>query len=353
MSGSPYDATRRQLLKNSLGLAAASAVPLGPFGPFGPFGPQDPARSGQPAPSPAPSAQPFAVVLGTSQDGGVPQANCFTGYCARVRSGEVAAPRVACLGIVDPATSARFLIDATPDFVAQVGDLVELPRQGDQRSARTGTLRLEDELQGILLTHAHMGHYTGLLHCGREAAATDHLPVYASTAMTKLLRSNQPFKTLIDEGRLDLKEISIGTVVELTPNLSVTPLSVVHRAELTDTVGLLINGPSRSLMYVPDADRWAGWPVPFGDWLDKSDIAVLDGTFYSAEELGHRWQGEVPHPPVADTVEALKARAGSRPAVWFTHLNHTNPLWEKDSAQRAAVEDAGFGVAQRGQIWEL
>ena len=306
---------------NGLGLATLSALPLE----WGRFDPRASAPTG--------AASPFAVVLGTSQDGGVPQANCFTGYCARVRSGEVASPRVASLGIVDPAAGARFLIDATPDFVAQVGDLVALPQQSDQPSPRTGTLRLEDELQGILLTHAHMGHYTGLLHCGREAAATDHLPVYASTAMVRLLRTNQPFRTLIDEGRLDIREISIGTTLQLTANLGVVPFGVVHRAELTDTLGLLITGPSKSLLYIPDADSWAGWPVPFEDWLDRSDIAVLDGTFYSAEELGHRWQGEVPHPPVADTVETLSARARNRPAVWFTHLNHTNPLWEKNSAQ--------------------
>ncbi len=283
----------------------------------------------------------------------MPQANCFTGYCARVRSGEVPSPRVACLGIVDPAAGARFLIDATPDFVAQLGDLVALRLTSEQPSRRTGTLRIEDELQGILLTHAHMGHYAGLLHCGREAAATTHLPVYASTAMARLLRSNQPFKTLVDDDRLDLREIIVGTPIELTANVSVVPFSVVHRAELTDTVGLLLEGPSKSLLYVPDADTWEGWPVPFEDWLERSDIAILDGTFYSAEELGHRWQGEVPHPPVADTVATLSARTGNQPAVWFTHLNHTNPLWNAASAERAAIQDAGFGVARRGQTWEL
>ena len=333
--------TRRQLLKTGLGLTALSAVSLGSE------------KFGQRTDSPTERMEPFAIILGTSQDGGVPQANCFTGYCARVRSGEVAAPLVACLGIVDPASGARFLVDATPDFVDQVGSLLSLPYQNDQTTPPTGTLRLEDELQGILLTHAHMGHYAGLLHCGREATATNHLPVYASAAMARLLRSNQPFKSLIDEERLDIRGINIGTAVELTANLSVVPFGVVHRAELTDTVGLLINGPSRSLLYVPDADRWEGWPVPFEDLLDRSDIAVLDGTFYSAEELGHRWQGEVPHPPVAETVETLSARAHTRPEVWFTHLNHTNPLWDVHSSQRVAIQEAGFGVAQRGQTWEL
>jgi len=310
-------------------------------------------QTGQASDASAAPTGPVVVVLGTSQDGGVPQANCFTGYCARVRAGEVTAPRVASIGILDPTTGARFLVDATPDFVAQVGDLVSRPQQNGRPSSPTGTLRLEEEVQGILLTHAHMGHYTGLLQCGREAAATADLPVYASAAMVQLLRSNQPFKTLVDENRLDLREVGIGTPIELTASLSVVPFSVVHRAELTDTLGLFISGPSRSLLYVPDADRWNGWPVPFEDWLDRSDLALLDGTFYSAEELGHRWQGEVPHPPVVDTVELLSARARTEPAVWFTHLNHTNPLWEKNSPQSAAVHAAGFGVAYRGQIWEL
>jgi pyrroloquinoline quinone biosynthesis protein B len=347
--------TRRQLLKNALGLAAISTARL----------PAEGSSRTQRAPD-----APVVIVLGTAQDGGVPQANCFRGYCARVRAGEVPAPRVACLGIVDPASGERFLIDATPDFVAQIGDLITWPRDRHP----TGVLRLEEEVQGILLTHAHMGHYTGLLNCGREAAATTRLPVYASRSMARLLSANEPFKRLVDEERLEIHQIDVGDSLSLTANITVEPFSVVHRAELTDTLGLLISGPRRSLLYVPDADTWNGWPVPFAEWLDRADVAVLDGTFYSAEELGHRWQGEVPHPPVAETVELLAprlspaplrtvegARAGrpepvgddERLEVWFTHLNHTNPLWEADSPERAAIREAGFGVAWQGQTWEL
>jgi pyrroloquinoline quinone biosynthesis protein B len=217
-----------------------------------------------------------------------------------------------------------------------------------------------------------MGHYIGLLHCGREAAATTRLPVYSSPAMARLLSNNEPFKRLVDEERLELRQIEIGGSLQLTENISLEPFSVVHRAELTDTLGLLINGPRRSLLYVPDADTWNGWPVPFADWLDKSDIAVLDGTFYSAEELGHRWQGEVPHPPVSETVELLAPRLSATPLrsaegvradtpagqpeqleVWFSHLNHTNPLWDAESPQRAAVQEAGAGIAGQGQTWDL
>ncbi|MFQ5745143.1 MAG: MBL fold metallo-hydrolase, partial [Acidobacteriota bacterium] len=322
-----------------------------------------------------PLASAVAVVLGTAQDAGVPQVNCFTDYCAVVRRGAAPPPRVASIGLVDPLAGKRFLIDATPDFVAQVADLLAISieaagkGQVEASSSETsgyepaealstrsttlsGTVHLEDHLQGILLTHAHMGHYTGLVHCGREAAATHLLPVYASSVMSAFLRSNQPWASLIDHRNIRIIELQPGVPVTLTAQLSVTPLAVIHRQELSDTLGFLIKGPDRRLLYVPDADRWDGWPVPFAQWVEASDVALLDGSFYSAKELEHRPQSEVPHPPVAETVKRLSGSA-RRPEVWFTHLNHTNPLWDPHSQQRSAVEAAGLGVATTGQRLDL
>ena len=293
---------------------------------------------------------PYAVVLGTAQDAGVPQVNCFNANCNAVRSGLRPAPRVASIGVVDSSAGKRFIFDATPDFVAQVGDLLSHPVAGT--AALSGSVRLEEQLHGIFLTHGHMGHYTGLVHCGREGAATRDLPLYVSPSMASYLRNNEPWSFLLRNRHLRAIELEPGVSVQLTDAVSVTPFEVLHRQEFTDTLGFLVHGPRGDLMYVPDADRWEDWPVPFEEWLARADVALLDGSFFSYDELPHRPQGEVPHPPVVVSMELLGTRLEGL-EVWFTHLNNTNPLWDPASPQTASVQAAGFGIAQQSQRFEL
>ena len=59
------------------------------------------------------------IVLGTAQDGGVPQLGCWHRYCARARRDPSFARTVACLGLVDESAQRTYLIDATPDIRAQ------------------------------------------------------------------------------------------------------------------------------------------------------------------------------------------------------------------------------------------
>lgn len=288
-----------------------------------------------------------AVVLGIAQDGGVPQLNCFTGYCARVRAG-APRPRVSCVGLVDG--DRRWLIDATPDMGDQVGALLA-PDGRAIDAVADRTVPLHEYLAGIFLTHAHVGHYLGLAQLGKEVAAPHLLPVYCTPAMAAYLRTNAPWEALVRDERIDLREITPGQRVELTERLSVEPFAVVHRPEYSDTVGYIAHGPASRLLFVPDADVWDGWPEPFEQLLDRVDTALLDGSFYSLEELGHRVQADVPHPPVSVTVERLRERAG-RPPVWFIHLNHTNPLLDPESRLHGQLP-AGFAVASEGQRFAL
>lgn len=312
-----------------------------------------------------PQTTPYAIVLGTAQDAGVPQVNCFNANCAAVRSGERPPPRVASIGLVDPASdpvagpSRRFLVDATPDFVAQVGELIGHP---EGTPAPSGSVSLTNHLHGVLLTHAHMGHYTGLVHLGREGAATGGLPLYVSAAMAEYLSANEPWASLVRNGNVRIRELRPGERISLSPRLEITPFAVLHRQELSDTLGFLVHGPDRTLMYVPDADRWDGWPrqgmsgdagiEPFDYWLGHAEVALLDGSFYSYDELGHRPQGEVPHPPVVASMDRLGGRQADLEIV-FTHFNNTNPLWDRVSVESAAVRQRGFAIAERGQRFDL
>ena len=83
------------------------------------------------------------------------------------------------------------------------------------------------------------------------------------------------------------------------------------------------------------------------------DIALLDATFWSDDELQHRKQSEVPHPPVSQTLEMLGARREGDPRLVFIHLNHTNPLHESSSKAYGEVLRLGWEVGHEGMRFDL
>jgi pyrroloquinoline quinone biosynthesis protein B len=279
------------------------------------------------------------VVLGIAQDAGVPHIGCRQELCVRARQDCRRRQRVASLGLVDDASGARFLIDATPDLPLQIE---ALPGRGADRRR---------PVEGILLTHAHVGHYAGLMHLGREALGAAAVPVYATPRMAAFLRGSGPWSLLVTQGHIDLREMAPGQPLRLTPRLTVTPFTVPHRDELSDTVGFRVQGPSRTLLYIPDIDKWEKWDRRIEDEVAAADLALLDATFHDAGEIPGRSQRDIPHPLVPETMQRLGAPALAR-RVLFIHLNHTNRLlW--DRAARAALERRGFRVAHAGQVERL
>ncbi len=276
-----------------------------------------------------------ALVLGIAQDGGVPHIGCRQELCVEARHDLKRRQRVASLGLIDDEAEKRFLIDATPDLPSQLETLI-----GDKPWKRP-------PLDGILLTHAHVGHYTGLLYLGGEALGASGVPVYATPKMAAYLRENGPWSQLVKLGNIDLKTIQPGEEVALTPKLRVTAVPVPHRDELSDTVGFRIRGPRRVLLYIPDVDKWERAKRPLVHELEGVDVALLDGTFSDASELKGRSMAEVPHPLVGETAALLpKDRLKTR--VLFIHLNHTNKLlWDVEAKQR--LRDLGFDVARDGE----
>lgn len=280
-----------------------------------------------------------AIVLGVAQDGGVPHIGCRQELCVRARRDCTRRQKVASLGLFDEATGARFLIDATPDLPLQIESLPGRP--ADPRRP----------VDGILLTHAHIGHYTGLMQLGREALGARAVPVYATPRMAAFLRGNGPWNLLVSQGHIELREMEPGRPLALTPRITVTPLPVPHRDELSDTVGLRVQGPARSLLYIPDIDKWEKWDRRVEDEVAGVDLALLDGTFHEAGEIPGRSQQDIPHPLVPETMNRLSA-AKLAGRVFFIHLNHTNRLlW--DAAALRDVRRRGFRVAREGQVERL
>lgn len=276
-----------------------------------------------------------AVVLGIAQDGGVPHLGCRQEMCVEARRDPSKRRLVASLGLVDAAAGRRFIIDATPDFPAQVDRLGALP-------------------DAILLTHAHIGHYLGLAQLGREVLGAKRLPIYCTPAMASFLRGNGPWKRLVAIENVEIREVTPGVEVELTPSLRATAIRVPHRDEESDTVAWLVAGPRRKLLWLPDIDKWEKWDRRIEELVRaESLLAFVDGTFFSADEIPGRSIRDIPHPLVGETVARFGGSAPAAPAkVFFVHLNHTNRLlW--DASARRELERKGFGIAAEGSRFLL
>lgn len=278
------------------------------------------------APPPA-----YTVVLGIAQDGGLPQAGCRKSCCTSGRRANVAS-----LALVDPASRRWWLFDATPDFRAQ---LAHMAKEAPGCS-----------LAGVFLTHAHMGHYTGLAHLGREAMGAHSVPVFAMPRMRGFLASNGPWDQLVRLKNIELVPLAADSSASLGDSLRVTPFLVPHRDEYSETVGFRIAGPRDAVVFLPDIDKWGRWDRRIEDVIAGADAAYLDATFFDAAELPGRNMNEIPHPFVVETLDRFAPLpAVTRARVRFIHLNHTNRALVPGSAERRRIERAGMRVASEGE----
>jgi pyrroloquinoline quinone biosynthesis protein B len=292
-----------------------------------------------------PGSAPRVVVLGIAQDGGMPQAGCDCSHCSAARRNPALARHVAALAIRVPATGHVYLVDATPDLPAQIEAIHAFRPHPEGKVDRA-------PVDGVLLTHAHIGHYLGLAHFGFESLNTHGIPVWASPRMAAFLRANGPWSQLVRLDNIALREFQPGQPFDLEAGVSITPIPVPHRDEYSDTMAFVIRGPNKTLLYVPDTDAWSAWTKPLPDVIrdEKIDVALLDGTFYSPDELPDRDVTKIKHPLITATMDLLAplVKAG-KVRVLFTHLNHSNPAFEADGAARKAIAARGFGVAAEGE----
>ena len=277
----------------------------------------------------------YITVLGIAQDGGYPQAGCTAEHCLRHWRGEEDKRHVVSLGLTDQASGQNWLFEATPDFTTQLQQL-------QQASGSTN-------LSGIFLTHAHMGHYAGLLQLGREAMGAKGIPVYVMPRMKKFLENNAPWSQLVALGNIKLILMEQDKPIQLTPTLRVIPLQVPHRDEFSETVGFRIETSEKSLLFIPDIDKWPLWEKDIRAEVARVEVALLDATFYQEGELPNRNMSEIPHPFVAETIALFSPLpAAEKRKVKFIHFNHTNPLM-LEGPERDAVKKLGFEVATEGE----
>jgi pyrroloquinoline quinone biosynthesis protein B len=288
-----------------------------------------------------PRTAPYLIVLGTAQDGGFPQAGTKPGrdWDRRERRW------VSSLAIVDPQSGARWLIEATPDFRDQLHALDTLAPV----ERRLG-------LDGLFVTHAHIGHYAGLMHLGREVLGASKVPVYAMPRLREFLSHNGPWDQLVRLQNIELRPLEDGVTVALNERIRITPFIVPHRDEYSETVGFRIAGPTQTVVFLPDIDKWEKWDArgtKIEDVVAASDVAYLDATFYADGEIPGRAMSEIPHPFIVETMQRFSTRPPEqRKKIRFIHLNGTNPV-AFPSAERSAVEAAGFHVAEPLEVLAL
>lgn len=293
-----------------------------------------------PAPAPPAIEGPTVVVLGIAQDGGLPHPACSCPRCASARKDDRDPVYVASLGLVTE-TGERLVFDATPDLP----DQLHLLRGGARRPGNIDRAPLD----GVFLSHAHIGHYLGLAYLGFEAVNAEGTDVHVTPSMHAFLRDNAPWDMLVRNRNIIVHDLRGGAALELG-TVKVRAVTVPHRDEYTDTVAYRITGPQRTVLYVPDTDPWARWKTPPEKLFEDVDVALVDGSFYSLDELPGRDVTQIGHPLVVDTMDLLEPRvhAGTL-EVHFIHLNHSNPALDPDAPEREKIESRGFHIAQQSQ----
>jgi len=284
----------------------------------------------------------YIQILGIAQDAGYPQASCYEPHCDRAWEDSALRRTTSSIAVVDPGSKTKYLFDATPDIREQLYRLNQDAPDGDY------------QLGGVFLTHAHIGHYAGLMHFGHEASSTRDTPVFAMPRMHDFLSNNGPWDQLLRYRNVRLRELEDGREIRLEGGIVVTPFLVPHRDEYSETVGFRIQGPTRTAVFIPDIDKWERWPVDIRALVRSVDYALLDATFFADGELPGRDMSKIPHPFVAESMALFEDFTDEEKSrVIFIHMNHTNPLLVDGSAEQAEVERRGFRFAREGMRLEL
>ena len=254
------------------------------------------------------------IILGTIQDAGSPQIDCLKKCCINLYEKPDQSRKVTSLGLIDNINQQNYLMEASPDIVTQL----EIIQNANKQT-------MNNLLNGIFLTHAHIGHYTGLMYFGKEAMDSNNTTIYAMPRMKDFLNSNGPWDQLVKRENIKITDINDEVEVKLSSELQITPFLVPHRDEYSETVGYKIKGPNKTALFIPDIDKWDRWEKDIVEEVKKVDYAFLDATFYSGEELNNR----------------------------DIHFNHTNPVLNKESKEYAMVVSKGFNIAKYLDVFHL
>ena len=283
------------------------------------------------------------LTLGSAQDGGFPHIGCNRSCCEQSWENPDLGRLIASLSIIDTSKSNAWIIDITPDINKQLRMLMEYIPSLEYPS-----------LSGVFLTHAHIGHYIGLLYFGLEALDLRNIPVYVLPSMKNFLYKNSMFYQMIENNNIIIKDLKHDSKIQLSKDLEIKAFFVPHRNELSETVGYSIKGESKSLIYIPDIDSWGDWDINLIDIIKGNDIAIIDGTFFSKDEIKNRDIKKIPHPSIIESMNLMEELPlKERNKAFFTHLNHTNKVLNSKSQEYKDVITTGYNILEDKQTFRL
>jgi pyrroloquinoline quinone biosynthesis protein B len=293
-------------------------------------------------------------ILGSTAGGGLPQWNCGGANSVRARAGDAAVPARSQTCVAVSADGRRWsLLWASPDLRSQLNAFPPLhPRPGTR----------DVQLDSVVLTSAELDCVLGLLLL-RESLSYRVL----STRWVReaLLDHGAPFRPLeaswggaaLDQPvYLDRGELLEARFFPVAPKLP-SYLRELAASNRETTVGLRLTDmrSGRRVVFVPgmkalDAALLAE--------LQAADLRLVDGTFYSWDELLALRPGApdavaMGHLPISGAGGSLERLAGLRGRTLYIHMNATNPILDASSKARAEVLRAGVEIAGDGQELEL
>jgi pyrroloquinoline quinone biosynthesis protein B len=292
-------------------------------------------------------------VLGVAAGGGFPQWNCACDLCARCRSGD--GPRATShAGIAVRGDDDRWcLANATPDVHAQIEadpDLWPAPPRATP-------------ITSVVLTDAEFDHTIGLLLL-REGATLD---VWGTPAVLGILAEDFPVRRLVERyAEFRWRELTPGKPAAVLAGVDVTPIAVSDRAprfasspDQPDAVVALRfedRTTGGSALWAPQVPAWTD---AIRDAVAGVDVAFIDGTFWTGDELPRTKTGTRPahamgHLPVGGPggIAEELARLPTGRAL-LAHINNTNPILDPDSPERASLAAQGIEVAPSGTSLDL
>lgn len=278
----------------------------------------------------------YIYILGNTQDAGLPHIGCQHPFCED--SFNVYEEHyTTSVAVVNSDLKKYILFEATPDITFQLNNLKK---------------NIFDEFllpESIYITHAHIGHYTGLIYFGREALGAKDQIVRVLPRMSNFLQNNGPWSQLVDINNIKIKEINFGSTTKELTNIDITPMKVPHRDEYSETAGYIIKGKNKKALFIPDIDKWEKWDRDLSQLAKEFDFLLIDATFYDSKEI-NRDISEIPHPLVTETIDLLSGLdLKNRNKVYFIHMNHTNMMLNPDSELSKLVTSKGFNIARLGQ----
>lgn len=279
----------------------------------------------------------YVEVLGVAQDGGFPHMGCSKEGCNLAWEHPKLRRNVSSLALVDPVQKKWWLFDATPDIRQQLHDF-------SQRHKEYPYLP-----EGVFITHAHIGHYTGLMEFGKEVMNTKQVKVYVLPKLKSFLENNGPWSQLVSLKNIEIIPLTAEQEVNIGNSVTVKAFTVPHRDEYSETAGFRMMTPKKRFLFIPDIDKWSKWNKSIIEEVKDVDFAFLDATFYDQNEMSNRPISEVPHPLVTETEDLFqKEPAIVKKKIHFIHFNHSNRvLWDKTIQRK--IRDKGFNIAEEGK----